>query len=157
MLGFTPLSAAPISSTGERIVEASAAILGRAIVTATSGAVEGSAAITGRATVSALAYRIVDANASITCAATVVADGGFIIEGTAAITSSATVAADGFVDAEQPIEITSKATVSCVAVVNHFTASSSMRSAANVSAIGYIFGEEWTKQAAGSDIWLKQG
>ena len=156
MLGFTPLSAAPISSTGERIVEASAAILGRAIVTAIGGAVEASASITGRATVTAIGYRITEANAAITGAATVVADGGFLIDGAAAITSSATVTAEGDVLVEPPVVITSKATVSCAAVVSHFTAAS-MRSAANVSTIGYIFGEEWTKQVAGSVIWLKQG
>lgn len=156
MLGFTPLSSSPLSSTGGLILEGSAAILGRAIVTANAGAVEGSASIVARAIVTARSGITIDNTASITGYGSCVAAGNIIKTAIADITSSATVTADALVKQEEPVLINGKATVIVAGKVSQF-AIAQIKSSAKTRVIGYIVGEEWTKQVAGSDIWLKQG
>lgn len=156
MLAFTPLSSAPISSFGDRIVEATAAIVGRATVTSSAGEILGSASILGSANLVANAIRNRTATASVTSPATVTALGYRMLPANAVITSSGTIAAYAVVNKQEINDFFSRALVSCTAKVSQF-ATCSIASNADVSAIGYIIGEEWVKVQPESDIWLKQG
>lgn len=156
MLGFTPFSSAPLSSPGGAIVFDSASILGRAIVTATAGALEASASISARANVSCGSAVTYSSSPSITSIGRSRALGYVLKPTSASIIGSATVTSDSFIQQEQQILINAVSTVIADSDVSHF-ASANTNVYARVSAIGYIIGEEWTKQVAGSDIWLKQG
>lgn len=177
MLGFLPLSAAPLSqnsittlvtasgaingralvtAVGTKRVSASGAILGRAVVTAYEGAIQGSAAINGRAVVTALGGYSRSAVAAIVGTATVTAAGGTAKFASAqivgvgrfsAIANNAVLASAG---------ILGKADVRCIGGVRRSTATGSMTARAVVTAEGMIYGEEWTKVSPVSDTWQRQ-
>ena len=196
MLGFVPLSAAPLSEdsittlvtasgavTGRALVTAvgtrravgSASILGRAIVTASEGAIQGSGAILCRAIVTAK-EATVNASAAVTGRAVVTALGGYSRSAVAAILGRATVTATGgiakFAAAQivgvgrfsaiannavlASAAITAEADVRCVGGVTRSTATGSISARAVVAADGMIYGEEWTKVSPVGDTWLRQ-
>jgi hypothetical protein len=177
MLGFVPLSAAPLSedsittivgasaavsgralvtAAGVKTVNASGAILGRAVVTASEGAIQGSAAVTGRAVVTALGGYSRTAVASILGRATVTATGGIAKFAAAQIVGVGRFTAIANNAVLASAAITAEADVRCVGGVTRSSAVGSISARAVVAADGMIYGEEWTKVSPMSDTWLRQ-
>lgn len=177
MLGFYPLSSAGLSelrittlvpatgsvtarsivtAIGNRQIVASAAILGRAFVTALEGPIQGNASILGRAFVSANGVRIRIGTASITGAATVTAIGSTVKLASGSIFGRAifTAVANNAVLASA--EMLGKADVRATAGVQRASAAGSITGRSVMTAKGMIYGEEWIKVSPVGDTWLRQ-
>ena len=176
MLGFIPLSAAALSDnslstivpanasvlatsvvtvSGTRQANGSAAVLGKAIVTAYEGAIQGNAAITGRSVVTALGGYSREAVAAILGSAVVTADGAKLVLGDASIVCVSTVSAA----ASNVVLGAGQFNVTTIVVANgglDARGTASITGKAIVTTKGMIYGEEWTKQIPTGDTWLKQ-
>lgn len=176
MFGILPLSAAPLSTdnyisfvaadaaingaanvscTGTLNLFASAEILGKALVTASEGAIQGEAAILGRAVVSANGGYSLEGAAAILAAANLNVTGGIIFNNAAAITGTATFTAI----ANNAVLASGSIFVFCEMSVNGGVitqGAASITSNAKASVTGMIYGEEWTKLTPASDTWLLQ-
>lgn len=177
MLGFTPLSAAALSeirittlvpaagsvtgravvtAAGTRQANASAAILGRAIVTALEGPIQGNASIVGRSIVGANGGFLRTATGSITGVGTATASGGIAVFASGDITGRAIFTAIANNAVLASAEILGKADVRAVGGVTRSSAVGSIIGRSTVTAKGMIYGEEWIKVSPVDDIWLRQ-
>ena len=177
MLGFSPLSSAALSelrittlvpatgsvtgravvtAAGTRQASASAAIIGRAIVTAYEGPIQGNASIVGRSIVGANAGFLRTATGSITGRATVSAIGGTASFGSAFITGLASVSAIANNAVLASAAILGKADVRASGGVTRSSAAGSITGRSVVTAKGMIYGEEWIKVSPVGDTWLRQ-
>jgi hypothetical protein len=165
MLGFTPLSSAALSefrittlvpAAGTRQASASAAILGRAIVTAYEGPIQGNASIVGRSIVGANGGFLRTATGSITGVGTVTAIGGVAKFASGAITGRAIFTAIANNAVLASAGILGKADVRAVGGVTRSSAVGSITGRSVVTAKGMIYGEEWIKVSPVGDTWLRQ-
>lgn len=175
MLGFAPISAvaisevrdisyvvaqaqitsnAVVSAAGNYVARGSGAIVGRAFVTALEGPIQGNAAINSRAVVRANGGYILTGDADISASATVTAFGGKIASGSAAITGLATVSAIANNAVLAGAAINSKATMFANPVAQ-YQGNASITVTFNVSALGKIVGEEWSKITPEANVWQK--
>lgn len=177
MLGFSPLSSAAVSelrittlvpatgsvtgravvtAAGTRQAVASAAILGRAIVTAYEGPIQGNASIIGRATVTANGGYIRVGTAAVTGTATVTAAGGAAKFASGAIAGRAIFTAIANNAVLASCQILGKADVRATGGVTRSSAVGSITGRSVVTAKGMIYGEEWIKVSPVSDTWQRQ-
>lgn len=174
MFGFVPLSATAISdatiaslvsasgnivasgtvsATGFRQLSFSGAISSRAVVTAQEGAIQGSASILCRATITASGGYVKDAVASINGTATITAIGFRERQATASIACLANITAIASNVIFADVYISGNANVSINPTVIKSSAIASIVSFASISALGRIYGEEWTKNQDNIPNW----
>lgn len=175
MLGFAPIAAVAVSEVRDiSYVVAQAQILSASSVQASANySASGSGSIVGIASVTAYEGPI-QGNASVVSRAVVAANGGYFLTGTGDISASATVSALGGKRASGVAAIVGTAAMSAIAnnavlagaAINgkatmyanpfaQYQGNASITVTFNVSALGKIIGEEWTKTAPEANVWQK--